>query len=72
MSNKRKRQICKLHIIGQYLHKRNGFYNVAIKSDIEEKNISLGILYYNYCPACGERITEKIKTYQMNFEIRRI
>lgn len=66
MSNKRKRDRCKYHIIGQYFHSSSELCNFCIKDDIDGMGSSLGIIYYQYCPSCGEKITEQIKTYQMN------
>ena len=65
MSNKRHRSKCKYHIIGQYYHSVSEPRNFCLKSEIDGLGTSLGILYYRFCPMCGIKITEKIKTYQM-------
>lgn len=56
------RQKCKFHIIGQYSYGMEMF-NFCIKSDIP--SMSKGQIFYRYCPMCGEKITEKIKTEQL-------
>ena len=68
MSQKRKRQICRFHVIGQYYHSASELYNFCIKADIDGLGTFLGLIYYNYCPMCGEKITEKIKVYQMSID----
>ena len=65
MSNKRKRSRCKFHIIGQYFHSSSELVNFCIASDIDGMGRRDAILYYQFCPSCGEKITEKIKMYQM-------
>ena len=65
MSNKRKRSRCKYHIIGRYFHSSSELVNFCIESDIDGIGRRDDILYYQYCPNCGEKITEKIKMYQM-------
>lgn len=69
MSNKRRRSSCKYHVIGQYYHSSSELYNFCLGSEIDGLGTSLGITYYNYCPKCGEKITERIKVYQMNLNI---
>ena len=62
MSNKRRRNRCKYHILGQY-YIDNGLINFCIGEDIPKTKD--GPIYYVYCPMCGTHITEKIKIYQM-------
>lgn len=68
MSQKRKRQTCKFHIIGQYYHSVSELCNFCIKADIDGAGFSISAIYYSYCPLCGVKITEKIKAYQMNID----
>ena len=63
MSSKRRRDRCKYHIIGQY-YKNGEMINFCIAEDISED--ADGKIFYQNCPMCGIKITEKIKTYQMN------
>ena len=63
MPNKRRRDRCKYHIIGQY-YKNGEMINFCLAEEISEN--AEGKIFYQNCPMCGEKITEKIKTYQMN------
>ena len=63
MSSKRRRDRCKYHIIGQY-YKNGEMINFCLAEDMPED--VEGHIFYQNCPMCGERITEKIKGYQMN------
>ena len=65
MSNKRKRSRCKYHVIGQYLHSSYGFVNFCIASDVNGMGDLKDIIYYQYCPMCGYKISEQIKAYQL-------
>lgn len=60
------RKYCKFHIIGQYWHSSSELCNFCIGADIDGLGHMENVIYYQYCPMCGEKITEKIKTYQMS------
>ena len=70
MGNKRRRNKCKFHVIGQYWHSSSELRNFCLKSEIDGLGTSLGVIFYKFCPNCGEKITEKIKVYQMNLEMK--
>ena len=63
MSSKRRRNRCKYHIIGQY-YKNGEMINFCLAEEIPED--VEGHIYYQNCPMCGDKISEQIKTYQMN------
>jgi hypothetical protein len=60
------RQYCKFHIIGQYYWKGN-LINFCIGSDVPED--AGDYIFYQNCPMCGEKITEQIKTRQLEYNI---